>query len=71
MVTTTDPGLIAHLYRRAGFGATYNEIQALTNLEYDEIVENLLNPTDVEELNLDIARRYHLELNDTDSIIPQ
>ena len=67
----TDPALIAHLYRRAGFGATYEEIQKLSEFEYDEIVENLLEPEQVEELNLDIARRYHLELNDTDSVIPQ
>ncbi|MQG52260.1 MAG: DUF1800 domain-containing protein [SAR202 cluster bacterium] len=67
----TDPALIAHLYRRAGFGATYHEIQKLSEFEYDEIVENLLEPQQVEQLNLDIARRYHLELNDTDSVIPQ
>ena len=67
----TDPALIAHLYRRAGFGATYQEIQKLSEFEYDEIVENLLEPEQVEQLNLDIARRYHLELNDTDSVIPQ
>ena len=67
----TDPALIAHLYRRAGFGATYEEIQKLSKFEYDEIVEKLLEPEQVEQLNLDVARRYHLELNDTDSVIPQ
>ena len=67
----TDPALIAHLYRRAGFGATHEEIQRLSEFEYDEIVEKLLEPEQVEQLNLDVARRYHLELNDTDSVIPQ
>ena len=70
-MTQTDPALVAHLYRRAGFGATFKEIRALSELQYEEIVENLLEPQQVPALNLDVARRYHLELNDTDSIIPQ
>jgi uncharacterized protein (DUF1800 family) len=66
----TNPALIAHLYRRAGFGATYQQIEALSQLEYEDIVEHLLYPDKEEPLDMDLARRYHLELNDTDSIIP-
>ena len=67
----TDPSLIAHLYRRAGFGASFQELKTLSELEYNDIVENLLNPEAVDPMETDILRRYHLELNDTDSIVPQ
>jgi hypothetical protein len=67
----TDPSLIAHLYRRAGFGASFQELKTLSGLEYTDIVENLLNPETIDPMETDILRRYHLELNDTDSIVPQ
>ena len=38
--------LKAHLMRRAGFGATANELDQLDNLTYDELVESLLHPID-------------------------
>ncbi|MQF69885.1 DUF1800 domain-containing protein [SAR202 cluster bacterium AD-804-J14_MRT_500m] len=42
MSNTTD--LIAHLMRRAGFGATREEIERLTSLGYERVVEELLDP---------------------------
>ena len=41
----TDPSLLAHLYRRAGFGATREQIDGLSTKKYEEVVEFLLNPT--------------------------
>ena len=42
-MTTTkskaDLGLIAHLLRRAGFGATPMEMDRFSGMEYDEIVD--------------------------------
>ena len=40
----TDPALLAHLYRRAGFGATREQIDALVTQPYEDAVEFLLNP---------------------------
>ena len=38
-----DLGLIAHLLRRAGFGATPQEMDRFSEMDYDEIVDHLLN----------------------------
>ena len=40
----TDVSLIAHLLRRAGFGATRDQIDAYTAKGYEETVEELLHP---------------------------
>lgn len=45
MVTSVDKKIqIAHLMRRAGFGSNYDQIQELSKLEYNEVVDLLLNP---------------------------
>ena len=45
MVTSVDKKIqIAHLMRRAGFGSNYDQIQELSKLEYDQVVDLLLNP---------------------------
>ncbi|HTV12995.1 MAG TPA: DUF1800 domain-containing protein [Acidimicrobiales bacterium] len=38
----TNPALVAHLYRRAGFGATPGELQALSDKSWDELVGELI-----------------------------
>ncbi|MYA62047.1 MAG: DUF1800 domain-containing protein, partial [Dehalococcoidia bacterium] len=38
--------LIAHLMRRAGFGATHSEIRDYAEAGYEAIVERLINPPD-------------------------
>ncbi len=44
-MSDSDRHLIAHLMRRAGFGATPSELDALTNEKtYDELVDDLVNP---------------------------
>ena len=43
---TRDIALTAHLMRRAGFGATRDELERLTEKGYESIVEELITPTD-------------------------
>ena len=41
--TQTDPALVAHLYRRAGFGITREQVDRLSERDYADIVDFLLN----------------------------
>jgi uncharacterized protein (DUF1800 family) len=56
-----DIALMAHLLRRAGFGATRDEIEAKVEQGYDNVVEEFLNPLNPNTLPDDIIRRYHVE----------
>ena len=56
--------LIAHLIRRAGFGATKSEIESLASLEYKQIVDSLISPSDTDSLPDDLIRRYHVDQNE-------
>ena len=42
MTVTTDTGLLSHLMRRAGFGASHEEIEAYAEIGYEATVEKLL-----------------------------
>ena len=53
--------LMAHLMRRAGFGATRDELEEYVDKGYEAVVEDLLNPSDPQNLPDDIIRRYHTE----------
>ena len=44
MANKDDIGLMAHLMRRAGFGAGRDELEARAAKGYDATVEELLNP---------------------------
>ena len=60
--TTHDTALMAHLMRRAGFGAQYQDIEALAAKGYETVVKELLNPEDQPDgLNLDMVERYFIE----------
>ena len=63
-----DFALVAHLMRRAGFGATRAELEELALKSYEEIVEDLLNPEDFPEVEEDVLNRYYLELSYKDSV---
>jgi len=57
-----DIALMAHLMRRAGFGAQYHELEARAAKGYEETVEELLHPEDNPNgLELDLAERYFIE----------
>ena len=51
--------LMAHLYRRAGFGATADELGTYAARGYDTCVEDLLDDAPSEWMGDDIIRRFH------------
>ena len=53
--------LISHLMRRAGFGVTSDELDSLEGVEYDKIVDDLLDPPDTSWLGDHLVRRFHHE----------
>jgi uncharacterized protein (DUF1800 family) len=53
--------LMAHLMRRAGFGATRDELEECVAKGYEAVVEELLHPGDPQNMPDDIIRRYHVE----------
>ncbi len=56
----SDRTLVAHLMRRAGFGATPAELDALTSEKtYEEIVDDLVNPERFPELDQSYIERYY------------
>ena len=67
---STDLPLIAHLMRRAGFGATRAELEEYAKQSYQEIVEDLLHPERFPEVADDVVVRYWMELNNPDSVEP-
>ena len=63
--------LMAHLLRRAGFGATWDEVESYVAKGYEATVEELLHPGD-DHLEEDIVQRYYIDIDDLrqpDSII--
>ena len=60
---STKKALIAHLFRRAGFGVTFNELVDYLHLDYSVIVEQLLYPNLQPELDEDVVRRYNIDQN--------
>ena len=67
VVTRIDKKIVSHLYRRAGFGITEDEIDDFKDKNYEDLVEDLLSPEKQPEFAEDIPRRYHLELNFPDT----
>ncbi len=60
-----DVALMAHLLRRAGFGATADELDHYMDMSYEEAVEELLSARPApDELPTDLIRRYHVEQSD-------
>ena len=54
-----DIALMAHLLRRAGFGASRDEIEARVAQGYDNVVEELLNPGDDPGIDEDMMYRSY------------
>ena len=54
-------GLFAHLLRRAGFGATWDELEGLASKGYEVAVEELLAVENPAAISDDMVRRYHHE----------
>ena len=67
-----DIALMAHLMRRAGFGAQYDELEARAEKGYEETVEELLHPEDhSNRMDLDLGERYFLEWNHFIRCVPE
>ncbi len=56
--TETDIDLLGHLYRRAGFGATREQLESYAKLSYEDTVEALLNPDPKRDIQDDVLERY-------------
>ena len=55
--------LIAHLMRRAGFGATRDQLDAYAAEGYEATVEALINPGEEQRMGDDLIRRFQPELS--------
>ena len=60
-MSNQDFALLAHLMRRAGFGATRDELEGYAAQGYTATVDELLNPGDPDVMPDDIIRRYHVD----------
>ena len=58
-VSQQEIGLMAHLLRRAGFGASRDEIEAKAQQGYDSVAHELLNPSDDPGLDEDLMYRAY------------
>jgi uncharacterized protein (DUF1800 family) len=66
----TDLELMAHLYRRAGFGATRDELEASLAKGYEATVEELLHPEAQPDLEEDLIFRYYIDMKESRQIDP-
>ncbi|MBL06630.1 MAG: hypothetical protein CL773_02020 [Chloroflexi bacterium] len=61
MVIGSDKKIhIAHLMRRAGFGSNHDQIEDLSKLDYEEVVDQLLNPDFGPLDDQDLLDRYFI-----------
>ncbi len=58
MGNNDEIALMAHLMRRAGFGASRDELEARVAKGYEATVEELIHPEDHYDLDLDLMMRY-------------
>jgi len=58
VATKDDIALMAHLMRRAGFGAIRDELEALVAKGYEATVEELLHPEEQPPFDSDVIYRY-------------
>ena len=61
-MSNADIGLMAHLMRRAGFGASRNELERLVERGYENVVEDLLHPGSANAMPDDVIRRFHVDM---------
>ena len=59
-----DVALMAHLLRRASFGATKREVEERLEMGYEATVDDLLSRSRQFSMPEDIIRRYHVDQSD-------
>ena len=62
-MSSEERNLIAHLARRAGFGATPEELDRYEETGYEALVEEFLNPRDSRHIPDDLIFRRHVDLH--------
>src|SRR5215211_4461898 len=60
--------LMAHLFRRAGFGATRDEIEAALAQGYEATVEELLHPERQPDIDFDLLHRFYPDIKEAREI---
>src|SRR5918998_204221 len=70
MPDTNEIVLMAHLMRRAGFGARRDELEDYASQGYEATVEKLLNVGDDSHLEKDIVDRYYIDIDDSRNADP-
>ena len=62
MATSTkeEIALLAHLFRRAGFAATYDQLESYAAKGYEAAVEELLHPESQPPLEEDLILRMNM-----------
>ena len=68
--TLTDLELMAHLFRRAGFGAIRDELEAALAKGYEATVEEVLHPEAKPDLEYDLVYRYYVDMKESRQIDP-
>ena len=63
-----DLALMAHLMRRAGFGASYEELERRAAAGYEATVAELLNPQSQPDLEMDILERRFIDWKDMNAL---
>ena len=54
----SDLQLKGHLFRRAGFGTTLEQLENLYSTSYEQIVDGLLDPNANDGIDYDVLYRY-------------
>ena len=68
-MASDDILLMAHLMRRAGFGASYGELECRAAAGYEATVEELLHPEKQPDMDMDVMERYMHGWRDMTSIM--
>ena len=67
-MATPDIELMAHLMRRAGFGATFEELEQYAARGYEATVDELLSPMEQPDLEMDLLERYFIDWKEMNAL---
>ena len=67
-MANNDIALMAHLMRRAGFGASYEELERRAAAGYEATVEDLLNPGNQPSLEMDVLERRFVDWREMNAL---
>ncbi|MDE2779637.1 MAG: DUF1800 domain-containing protein [Chloroflexota bacterium] len=67
-MANNDIALMAHLMRRAGFGASYEELERRAAAGYEATVEDLLNPANRPSLEMDVLERRFVDWREMNAL---